>query len=105
MNAPFTTNSYSGGLTAVGSGAPSGSLGSSSNTRDAGLPYAPGSKQRGLKLVFELNSGNGLMRTIVYAHQTTHPQGVGIQVEFSPPIPKAATQELTISTTLSWGRA
>lgn len=98
-------NSYSGGLTAVGSGAPSVSLGSSSYTRDAALPYAPGSKQRGLKLVFELNSGNGLIRTIAYAHQTSHPYGVWIQVEFTPPIPKLATQELTISTVLSWGRA
>lgn len=102
---PGYASAYSGGLTAVGSGSPSGSLGSSSYTRDAALPYAPGSKQRGLKLVFELNSGNGLIRTIAYAHQTSHPYGVWIQVEFTPPIPKLATQELTISTVLSWGRA
>lgn len=96
---------YSGGLTAVGSGSPSGPLVNSSDARVAALPYAPGSKQRGLKIVFELNSGNGLIRTITYAHQTTHPQGVRIQVEFTPPIPKLDTQELTISTVISWGRA
>lgn len=98
-------SSYSDGLASLPSGVLYGSRGESSNAKDAALPYTPASRRRDLRIVFPLDSGNGSLRTVTYKHQTSHPYGVYIQVEFTPPILKSATQELTLVFGISWGRA
>lgn len=88
---------YSGDLVAIDANQPSGSLGSASSGSVS--DYNNGDHYRDVTNVWNIGTGNGDIRTVVFTVSCC-----SFQCQYDPPITKTSDQTLTLHQRISWGR-
>lgn len=101
----YRVTAYTGGLTdPYTSSSPSGAVGTTMSKAWGG--YVPGTHQADVTWTFPVNAANSDAIQVIADHETSGaPCPIALQTRFDPPLSKNNTQELSITWTISWGRA